>query len=259
VVAADDENPVGALAADGGDPSLCDRVHPWCLRRGEHHVEADRGEHHIEGGGELGVWIADQVGEAVSCAFDTDQDGNQRLLAAGRQHLQRVWAVEGCQVIGRHLAQRLVAGGETVVDVQAKPSARARVFATGQGRKTDPVDAHSVAVVALRANGLRHVQIDDETVALRMLVDHRDGLGHARTQTVKAAPPAAGTTSRWGKRFLSAAQARACWRGCGRGMSWAAPAGDWPRTWSPNWAGSTSGSKPPTPSCAGWSPPAATL
>ena len=34
-------------------------------------------------------------------------------------------------------------------------SARARVFTTGQGRKTDPVDARSVAVVALRAAGLR--------------------------------------------------------------------------------------------------------
>jgi hypothetical protein len=47
-----------------------------------------------------------------------------------------------------HLAQRLVADGETVLDVPAKLSARVRVFATGQGRKTDPVDAHSVAVVA---------------------------------------------------------------------------------------------------------------
>src|SRR5215471_17440611 len=33
----------------------------------------------------------------------------------------------------------------------------ARVFATGQGRKTDPVDARSVAVTALRAKGLRQV------------------------------------------------------------------------------------------------------
>jgi hypothetical protein len=40
--------------------------------------------------------------------------------------------------------------GETVVDVPAKLSARVRVFDTGNGRKTDPVDAHSVALVALR-------------------------------------------------------------------------------------------------------------
>lgn len=142
--------------------------------------------------------------------FGTDQDGYHRMLAAGRQHSHRVWAVEGCQGIGRYLAQRLVADGETVVDVPAKLSARVRVFATGQGRKTDPVDAHSVAVVALRTKGLRTVEVDDATVALRLLVDHRDELGHARTQTVnrlhrlllELLPGGA-------KKFLSAAQARA--------------------------------------------------
>ena len=69
-------------------------------------------------------------------------------------------------------------------DVPAKLSARARVFATGQGRKTDPVDAHSVAVVALRTTGLRQVTVDDDTVALRLMVDRRDWLCRARTDTV---------------------------------------------------------------------------
>ena len=63
----------------------------------------------------------------------------------------RVWAVEGCNGIGRHIAHRLVHDGEIVFDVPAKLSARVRVFATGNGRKTDPVDAHSVALAALRA------------------------------------------------------------------------------------------------------------
>ena len=116
--------------------------------------------------------------------FGTGRDGYQAMLAAGRKHSDRVWAVEGCNGIGRHVAQRLVADGETVLDVPAKLSARARVFATGQGRKTDPVDAHSVAVVALRTPGLRRVEIDDTTVALRLLVDRRDQLGRARTEVV---------------------------------------------------------------------------
>lgn len=47
-----------------------------------------------------------------------------------------------------------MADGEPVIDVPAKLSARARVFSTGQGRKTDATDAHSVAVVALRTPGL---------------------------------------------------------------------------------------------------------
>ena len=116
--------------------------------------------------------------------FGTDRDGYKAMLAAGRQHPDRVWAVEGCNGIGRHIAQRLVADGEPVVDVPAKLSARARVFSTGQGRKTDPVDAHSVALVGLRTADLRVIDVDDATVALRLLVDRRDELGTARTQTV---------------------------------------------------------------------------
>jgi hypothetical protein len=52
--------------------------------------------------------------------------------------------VEGANGIGRPLAQRLLASGERVLDVPAKLAARARVFDTGQGRKTDPADAHAI-------------------------------------------------------------------------------------------------------------------
>ena len=116
--------------------------------------------------------------------YGTDTDGYQSMLAAGRQFPDRVWAVEGCAGIGRHIAQRLVADGETVLDVPAKLSARVRVFDTGQGRKTDPVDAHSVAVAGLRSPGLRQVHADDATVALRLMVDRRAELGSARTEVV---------------------------------------------------------------------------
>lgn len=116
--------------------------------------------------------------------YGTDTDGYQQMLNAGRQFPHRVWAVEGCAGIGRHIAQRLVADGEQVLDVPAKLSARVRVFDTGQGRKTDPVDAHSVAMAGLRSQGLRQVLVDDVTVALRLLVDRRDELGRARTEVV---------------------------------------------------------------------------
>jgi hypothetical protein len=142
--------------------------------------------------------------------FGTDRDGYAAMLKLGRQHKDRVWAVEGCNGIGRHIAQRLVADGETVLDVPAKLSARARLFDTAQGRKTDPADAHCVAVAALRANGLRQVVVDDVTAALKLLVDRRDGLGRARTEALsrlhhlllELVPGRA-------KQFLSAPQARA--------------------------------------------------
>jgi hypothetical protein len=54
----------------------------------------------------------------------------------------RVWAIEGCNGIGHHITMRLLADGEQVVDVPPKLSPRARIFATGQGRKTDATDAH---------------------------------------------------------------------------------------------------------------------
>ena len=57
--------------------------------------------------------------------------------------------------------QAMAADGEDVVDVPPKLSARTRVFATGQGRKTDATDAHSVALVGTRMTGLRPV-VNDE-------------------------------------------------------------------------------------------------
>ncbi|HEY3262599.1 MAG TPA: IS110 family transposase [Pseudonocardiaceae bacterium] len=116
--------------------------------------------------------------------FATTTTGYRALLAAGRRYPQRRWAIEGCNGIGRHIAQRLVADGEKVIDVPSKLSAQVRVFATGQGRKTDPIDAHSVAIAALRSTSLREVTADDATVALRLLVDRRDTLGRTRTDLV---------------------------------------------------------------------------
>ena len=86
--------------------------------------------------------------------YGTDRAGYAQMLAAVRTFADRVWAVEGCNGIGRHLAHRLVHDGETVFDVPPKLSAQVRVFATGNGRKTDEAGAHSVALAALRAPGL---------------------------------------------------------------------------------------------------------
>jgi hypothetical protein len=85
--------------------------------------------------------------------YGTDTAGYAEMLAAARTFADRIWAVEGCTGIGRHLPHRLVHDGEIVFDVPPKLSAQVRVFATGNGRKTDPVDAHSVALVALRTPG----------------------------------------------------------------------------------------------------------
>ena len=142
--------------------------------------------------------------------FGTDRDGYRQMLTAARRWSDRVWAVEGSNGIGRHVAQRLVADGETVVDVPAKLSARARVFSTGHGRKTDATDAHSIAVVAVRTPGLNRVAVDGELVALRLLSDRRDELAGARTRTVSRLHRLLLELIPGGApRFLSATQAKA--------------------------------------------------
>ncbi|MGW3607797.1 IS110 family transposase, partial [Micromonospora sp. NPDC005161] len=88
--------------------------------------------------------------------------------------------------------------------------AQVRVFATGNGRKTDPVDAHSVAMVALRSPNLVQVQLDPDLQVMGMLVDRRDELGRARTQTVNRLHRLLLELFPGGaKQFLSARQARA--------------------------------------------------
>jgi transposase len=142
--------------------------------------------------------------------YGTDTDGYAAMLAAARGFADRIWAVEGCNGVGRHLARRLVFDGEIVFDVPPKLSAQVRVFATGNGRKTDEVDAHSVALAALRTPGLVQIQVQEDLVVMGMLADRRDELGRARTQVInrlhrlllELVPGGA-------KKYLSARQARA--------------------------------------------------
>lgn len=102
--------------------------------------------------------------------YGTDEAGFAALLERCRRWPERVWAVEGCNGIGRHVATRLVTAGEHVLDVPPKLSARVRTFATGQGRKTDATDAHSVALVGTRMSGLRTVVPDAQREALALVV-----------------------------------------------------------------------------------------
>jgi transposase len=142
--------------------------------------------------------------------FATDADGYRAMLRFAKLFTERTWAIEGCNGIGRHIALRLLADGEVVVDVPPKLSARARVFATGQGRKTDAIDAHSVALVGTRMAGLRAVVNDEQLAVLRLLVDRRRTLGEEHTRKVaqlhqlllELIPGGA-------KKYLSAAQAKA--------------------------------------------------
>lgn len=116
--------------------------------------------------------------------FTTDEVGLAAMLDYASRWAQRTWAIEGCDGIGRHVAQRLLPLQETVVDVPAKLSARMRVYATGQGRKTDDTDAHSIALVGARMAGLRTVKHDERLEILRLPVDLRRRIGVDHTRMV---------------------------------------------------------------------------
>ncbi|MCK0112839.1 IS110 family transposase [Ornithinimicrobium sp. F0845] len=131
------------------------------------------------------IEVVDQQEKRVGAGrFSTDQAGYAAMRKYAKSWPDRVWAVEGANGAGRPLAQRLLEAGEHVVDVPAKLAARVRLFDTGHNRKTDALDAHSIAIVAVRTEGLRVLKVDGELEALRMLADRREALTRRRVQSV---------------------------------------------------------------------------
>ena len=79
-------------------------------------------------------------------------------------------------------AQQLVAAGETVVDVPAVLSTRTRLLGSGKAQKNDPNDARSVAIAALRTDGLARVTVDEHAQVLKLLAKRHRDLGRMRGQ-----------------------------------------------------------------------------
>src|SRR6185437_8255043 len=79
-------------------------------------------------------------------------------------------------------AERLLAAGERVLDVQPKLAARVRLLATGAVSKNDPNDARSVAIAALRSAACLPVRPDDHAAVLKIWAKRHRDLSRARTQ-----------------------------------------------------------------------------
>jgi transposase len=186
--------------------------------------------------------------------FTTDQAGYAAMRTYAKSWPDRVWAVEGANGVGRPLAQRLLEAGEHVVDVPAKLAARIRLFDTGHNRKTDALDAHSIAVVAVRTDSLRVLKVDGELEALRMLTDRREALTRRRVQTVNRLQALlAELIPGKAKRDITVLQAKAMLAGVPPAISRERPdAGSRPRN-SLNLSRSTRRSRRPPPSSRPWS------
>lgn len=122
---------------------------------------------------------------------------SELLVAADRRQVQnlvrwadrldgadRIWAIESAGGLGYLLGQQLLAAGETVVDVPAVLAARVRVLGSGKSDKSDPNDARSVAIAALRAPALAPVTAENHAQVLRMLAKRHLELTSLRTQAV---------------------------------------------------------------------------
>jgi len=92
--------------------------------------------------------------------------------------------MENARGLGRHLAGRLVAAGECVVDVPPKLSAKVRVLSTGNARKNDGLDALATALAASRNETLAAVDPEADSEVLRLLSERREELVAERTRAL---------------------------------------------------------------------------
>jgi transposase len=135
---------------------------------------------------------------AVAIGGDEDQLSSVKVRATQRQVDQlidwaepfekRTWAIESAGGLGYLLAQQLVGRGENVLDGPATLASRVRMLATNRSNKTDPNDARSIAVAALRAPRLRSVERADHSEVLRLLAKRNMDIGSHRTRVVSRLP-----------------------------------------------------------------------
>jgi transposase len=134
----------------------------------------------------VAVAVVDEAkGELVERAtFPQNRAGLRSLERWAKRFPERRWAVENAGGLGRHLAVRLAAAGESVVDVPSKLSARVRVLSTGNARKNDGVDALATALAAWRHERLAAVDPEAASEVLRLLSERREDLVAERTRAL---------------------------------------------------------------------------
>jgi transposase len=117
-------------------------------------------------------------------SFPQSHAGLRALERWAKRFPERRWAMENAAGLGRHLAGRLAAAGESVVDVPPKLSARVRVLSSGNARKNDGLDALATALAASRNERLAQVDPEDSSEVLRLLSERREDLVAERTRAL---------------------------------------------------------------------------
>ena len=129
--------------------------------------------------------VDEASGELLERAsFPQDRAGLSALERWAKQFPQRRWAMKNARGLGRHLAGRLAATGEAVVDVPPKLSARVRVLSSGNARKNDGVDALATALAASSNERLAAMDPEADSEVLRLLSERREDLVAERTRAL---------------------------------------------------------------------------
>jgi hypothetical protein len=115
------------------------------------------------------------------------------MLRYARQWPERVWAIEGCAGIGKHIANRLLADGEQVVDVPPKLSARAATTLPTRSCPAPPtrVRATSWSDTDMIVSGLTVSASPTDSARRTLGPDSASALALVRFHTVTSAPEAA--------------------------------------------------------------------
>ena len=119
-----------------------------------------------------------------SLRIDATLAGYRQLLHWGKAFPERQWAVENAHGLGQHLAQWLIARGETVIDVRTTATARVRELSRGGRRKNDVLDASAAASVAAAQGDASPVRAEDETTVFALLEECRANLVASRVRLV---------------------------------------------------------------------------
>jgi transposase len=131
--------------------------------------------------------LEEATGELLERAsFSQERAGLRSLERWAKRFAERRWAVENASGLGRHVAGRLVAADESVVDVPPKLSAQVRLLSSfaGNARKNDELDALATALAASRNGRLAAVDPEAASEAMRLLSERREDLVAERTRAL---------------------------------------------------------------------------
>lgn len=137
-------------------------------------VDAHKRTHTFVAVNEIGRKLGEKTVSATS-------EGHLDAVQWAAKWLQVQFALEDCRHLTRRLEQDLLAAGHRVTRVPPRVMAGARRCAREQG-KSDPIDAESVALAALRHPDLPAAELDGPTREVKLLVDHRRVLVAERTR-----------------------------------------------------------------------------